>query len=158
MSHIFEKQLVMAFFDEPAAVVALASLQDEPSPTLSGCSLGLLAKDGRGRVVTAMLGPRTDGAGVAVGAVLGMIALALAGGTLPNRDNFLNQGSELTIDDITRFAAELDARRSAVAVLGAPGAVEPAVVELTRLGGKTEMHGMTREGLDRVLSAPSISA
>ncbi|MFR9802998.1 hypothetical protein ACL02T_11920 [Pseudonocardia sp. RS010] len=158
MADAFEKHLVVAFFEPAAANLAVDLLEAGLGADATRCSVGLLAQDDHGRVVAATLGPRVVGSTAAVGAVLGVIALAVTGGEVPDPAHVLDEGSALSADDIARIGAELDAGAAAVAVLGDSWVAGSAVVELTRLGGKTEMHGMTRAGLDYVLSAPSFVA
>ena len=149
--------LVIAFFASPAAgEVAARALEKQASARGRGGSVGLLALDQRGKVATARLGSRTAGDGPGVGAVLGVIALALAGGVLPERGHFFDARSDLSTDDVARFGAELEAGQAAVAVLGQGPDADRAVVELTRLGGKTEAHLLTEQALRQAAEAPAI--
>ena len=117
-----------------------------------------------GRGGAARLGSRTAGDGPGVGAVLGVIALALAGRVMPERGPFFDARSDLSTDDVARFGAELDAGQAAVAVLGlgqgqgqGPDA-DRAVVALAGLGGKTEVHLLTERALRQAAAAPTIAS
>ena len=153
------KQLVIAFFASPAAgEVAARALGKQESARGRGGSVGLLTLDKRGKVATAKLGSRTAGDEPGVGAVLGVIALALAGGVLPERGHFFDAQSDLSTDDVARFGAELDAGQAAVAVLGHSADAEHAVVELTGLGGKAEVHRLTERALRQAAESPAIAS
>ena len=153
------KHLVIAFFASPAAgEVAARALGKQESARGRGGSVGLLTLDKRGKVVTAKLGSRTARDGPGVGTVLGVIALALAGGVMPERGHFFDAQSDLSTDDVARFAAELEAGQAAVAVLGQAPDAERAVVELTGLGGKTEVHLLTERALRQAAEAPTIAS
>ena len=88
--------------------------------------------------------------------MLGVIALALAGGVMPERGHLFDARSDLSTDDVARFGAELDAGQAAVAVLGHGADAERAVVELTGLGGKAELHRLTEQALRQAAAAPAV--
>jgi len=145
------RHLVIAFFASPAAgEVATRALGKQASG-----SVGVLTLDQYGKVETARLGSRTARDGPGVGAVLGVIALAIAGGLMPERGHFFDAQSDLSTDDIARFGAELEAGQAAVAVLDQGPDAERAVVELTGLGGKTEVHVLTARALRQAAEAPT---
>ena len=149
------KQLVVAFFASPAAgEVAARALGRQHSSRGRTGTVGLLMLDTRGKIATAKLGGRTAGDGPGVGVVLGVIALALAGRVMPDRGHFLDARSDLSTDDVARFGAELDAGQAAVAVLEPAPDAERAVIELTGLGGKTEVHWLTDWALRQAAAAP----
>jgi hypothetical protein len=91
-----------------------------------------------------------------VGVVLGVIALALTGGVMPDRGHFFDSRSDLSTDDVARFGAELDAGQAAVGVLEQSPAAERAVIELTGLGGKAEVHWLTDRALCQAAAAPPV--
>jgi hypothetical protein len=149
------RELVVAFFASPAAgEVAARALGKQASARGRTGTVGLLMLDKQGKVATAKLGGRIASDGPGVGMVLGVIALALAGGVMPERGHFFDARSDLSTDDVTRFGAELDAGQAAVAVLEQSPAAERAVVELTGLGGKAETHWLTERALRQAAAAP----
>lgn len=149
------RQLVIAFFASPAAgEVAARSLGRLAGLQQSGGTIGLLMRDRNGQIVAGKLGGRTAGEVPGVGAVLGVIALALGGGAVPSEGHLFDARSDLSTDDVARFGAELDAGQAAVAVLEHPADADRAVVELTGLGGKVEVHWLTRRALSQAATAP----
>jgi hypothetical protein len=72
---------------------------------------------------------------------------------MPARDRFFDTGSDLTTDDIVRFGVELEAGHSAVAALAARSRADRIVVLLAGLGGKTEIHHLSRRALRKAASA-----
>jgi hypothetical protein len=151
------KQLVIAFFASPAAGEVAAHALGQQADA-RGCrgTVGLLMLDEQGKVATGKIGGRTAGGGPGVGVVLGVIALALTGGVLPNRGHFFDPRSGLSTDDVARFGAELDAGQAAVAVLEQTPGAERAVLELTGLGGKAEVHWLTDTALRQAAAAPPV--
>ena len=152
------KQLVIAFFDDPAAgEVAARVLAKEASAEGKQGTVGMLALDEEGKVEVGRLGDRLSDDGPGIGAVLGTIALALLGGVMPRRGRFFDARSDLSTDDIVRFGAELEAGRAAVAILDRRSQADRVVVQLTRLGGKTEVHSLTSRALRQAVSAVTIA-
>lgn len=153
------KQLVIAFFDNPAAgeVVARTLMGHMDPPRRPGV-VGVLALDSRGKVASSRLGDRAAEDGPGIGAVLGVIALALSGDVLPEQGPLFDARSDLSTDDVARFSAELEAGQAAVAVLEPRPQAERAVVELAELGGKTEVHSLTATALRQAAQAPVIHA
>jgi hypothetical protein len=152
------KQLVIAFFDDRVTGESAARILERGALVrASGGTVGVLALDERGRILTAGLGSRVADDGPGVGAVLGVIAAALTAATVPPRPHLFDDIPGLSTDDIARFAVELEAGQAAVAVLDRDTAAERAVVELTRLGGKTEVHWLTDRALRRAAAEPGIS-
>ena len=92
-----------------------------------------------------------------VGPLLDLIATAITGGVLPRRTEFLDEESDLTIDDVLRIGIELEAGHIAVFVLStvhgssttmhAPR-TRRVLAGLTDLGGKVEMHRLSQRALE----------
>jgi hypothetical protein len=119
----------------------------------------VLSHDGAGSPdVTAFgtHGVADDARGIA--RLLSVIGSALLGGVMPARSHFLDDGSELTIDDIARFGAELEAGHAAVAVLEERPVAERLVVRLAELGGRTEVHRLTNTALHRAATMPPLAS
>jgi hypothetical protein len=134
------KRLVIAFFEKrPSADHALRTLEEHAVKTGRLGTVGALALDGEGRVDESRLGDRITGGEPGVGTVLNAIAQILAGATSAPRSRPFENGPNLTTDDIARYGAQLDAGDTAVAVLDTHREAELAVVQLTELGGMTEM-------------------
>lgn len=146
-----QKQLAFAFFDGSAsAKKALASfLEDESFSKRPGCSVGLLATSQPGEVDALTLGITEGKDGPQVGAILGLIALAYSGRMTERTGPFLDTQSDLSYDDVARIGAELDSGGAAIAILADPPSVERAVVALARLGGRAEVHTLSRGALER---------
>ena len=151
------RRLVIAFFEASRArdVASLMLLGGAPPEETRG-TVGVLALDDRDRVDVPILGDRTTDDGPGIGAVIGAIGLALAGRDPPRHGPFFDAGSDLSTDDIARFGAELEAGQAAVAVLERGGATALAVLELTGLGGKTEVHWLTSGALRLAALRPPI--
>lgn len=117
-------------------------------------SVGILLLDPAGSVDLGRLGDRRKEGAPGVGSVLGAIAAAISGSVVPKQGNFLDATSDLSTDDIARFAADLEAGEAGVAVLARPPESEEVIVQLTNLGGKTEVHHLTRAALRHAESIP----
>lgn len=140
------KQLVIAFFENPAAAEAAARMMERQALARAhGGTVGVLALDHQGRILTAWLGSQVADDGPGVGAVLGAIAVALTA-PAPRRDPS-GHVAGLTADDIARFAAELEAGQAVVGVLDRGTAAERAIIDLTGFGGKAEVHSLTDQAL-----------
>jgi hypothetical protein len=151
------RQLVIAFFENPAAgEVAARVLAEQARADSAGGTVGVLALDTWGKIAAGRLGPRASAAGPGVGAVLGVIALAVTGRIMPRRGHLFDARSDLSTDDVARFAAELEAGQAVVAVLDQGPAAERAVIALTGLGGKAEVHWLTGQALREAAAAPGI--
>jgi hypothetical protein len=152
------KQLVIAFFANPAAEeVAARVLAKQARDAGRPGTVGALVLDAQGKIEAAKLGDPTSPEGPGVGAVLGVIAMALSDGVMPPRGHFFDARSDLSTDDVARFGAELEAGAAAVAVLDAGPQAERMIVRLAGLGGRTEVHGLTRQALQQAASAPRIT-
>jgi hypothetical protein len=153
------KRLVIAFFEPGTEGMAAARSLAEQS-RLSGEALrvAILAPDDAGRPdVTEFHAPGPDDP-ERVGAVLQVIASMVRSGIVPTQHHFFDAESELTTDDISRIGAELEADHAAVAVLERRREAERAVISLTELGGKTEIHRLSRRALQQVAASPPIAS
>lgn len=151
------KKLVIAFFASPAAAeVAERAFSTEARDAGRPGSVGALAVDAHGNIEASKLGDQASPEGPGIGAVLGVIAMAIAGGVLPTRGHLFEASSDLSTDDVARIGAELDAGAAAVAVLEAGPRADQAIVRLTGLGGRTEVHRMTHTALQRAAAAPKV--
>ena len=150
-----DRQLVISVFpDEPAADAAASSLKD--SGLADGDALGILVLDKDGKLKQEKIGKRTALKGGGVGAVLALLTpvgmgVAVAGGAAAGALH--HQGLGLTSDDKMRITNELTAGRAAVGVL-TKFEDEPSVTsKLTELGGTSEAHTVTDEGLEAAAAA-----
>jgi hypothetical protein len=151
-----EGSLVLAVFDdENVAETAMRALRRRMSdaPEGSDVSIGMLLKRADASIPAGKLGPHATDTGAGVGAILGIVALAIAGGKAAGpapaaRGAFFHEGSGLTADDISRLGAELDAGRVVLGALAAaPEGGAWVIVELAALGGKAEAHFVTEDAL-----------
>lgn len=148
MTESSDTRLVIAFFESPlAAESALGALQEQAVRHGRRGTVGILSLDGRGRVDTDRLGDRSAEDGPGVGAVLGAIALTVAGDSSLLRDDLFDLGSILSLDDIARYGAELEAGETAIAVLEPHRESDHAVVQLAELGGRAEIHRLPRSDI-----------
>jgi hypothetical protein len=140
------KRLAVAFFEPSVAAQAVACLltRHTRAGVPEGC-IGVLTLDPRGQLI-AHSGRPYGGHGV--GVLLGVLALALGARVAPAPGPLLG-GSDLSTDDLARFAAELEAGQALVAVLDRRRRAERAVVRLTALGGRVELHRITGRALQR---------
>jgi uncharacterized membrane protein len=150
-----DRQLVISLFeDEPAADAAASSLKD--SGLVDGESLGILVLDDKGKLKVDKIGKRDTVKGAGVGAVLALLTpvglgVAVAGGAAAGALH--HKGLGLSDDDKARITGELTAGKAAVGVL-ARWEDEPNVSsKLTELGGTSEAHVVTDEGLEAAASA-----
>ena len=155
-----ERHLVIAFFDNAAAgAIAVRVLGKDPCCTGDTGTVGMLLIGSDGSIDLGKLGVRTTGGSAGIGAVLGVIASAISGEVVPERGGLLDADSDLSTDDVARFAADLESGEAGVAVLTRPSGSEEAIVRLTELGGKTEIHHLTRGALRRAAAmAPAVSS
>ena len=150
-----DRQLVISVFaDEGAAEAAASSLKD--SGLVHGDTMGILVLDDKGKVKQDKIGQRDTKKGAGVGAVLALLSpvglgVAVAGGAAAGALH--HKGLNLSDADKTRISGELTAGKAAVGVL-APWEDEPTVSsKLTELGGTSEAHVVTDEGLAAAASA-----
>jgi uncharacterized membrane protein len=152
-----DRQLVISVFaDETAADAAASSLKD--SGLVDGDALGVLVLDDKGKLKQEKIGKRDTVKGAGIGAVLGILTpfglgVAVAGGAAAGA--LLHKGLGLTDEDKARITGELNAGKAAVGVL-TPWEDQPNVTsKLTELGGTSETHAVTDEGLEAVASVAS---
>jgi len=160
MSKGATKQFVLAVFDGGVAADRAIRVLDAARATIGsvGDRIGVLALTPRGQIATDRLGPRMVGREPGVGAALGVIALALEGGVLPEWGPFFDAGSGLLTDDVARIGAELDAGHVVVAVLAENAQAQPVIAHLAQLGGKVESHRITAGALRRASTLPAVNA
>lgn len=153
-----DTQLVISFFENAAAAdVASRVLEEDARLRGHAGAVGVLVLDREGRVDGAKLGDRSTSGRLAVGAVLATIARALSGELSFDLGYVFDDASDLSATDIARFGAELDAGGAAVVVLDRHDDADDAVITLTGLGGKTEMHALSTEAI-RLAAEPPPSA
>jgi len=134
------RRLAVAFFERPAGADAAARLLERrPWAVGPGGTVGVLTGDPRGGFV-ARIGLRgwRDYSGVS--AVLGGITCALSGPDPRTPDELFGAGSDLSADDLARFAAELESGGALVAVLARRRVADRAILVLTGCGGRAELH------------------
>ena len=149
-------RLAVAFFDPPTAAAAVARLLARRSrvEVPEGC-VGVLTLDPRGQIASR---PSWPGAGGEVNSVLDVLVLAMGRRPPPAVGPLLAGGADLSGDDLARFAAELEAGQVLVAVLDRRPKAEQAVVELTGLGGRVELHRVTGEARRQAADLAAIGA
>lgn len=150
------QQLVLAFFENQAAAESAVKQLEEWDKSVAGVkfdNIGILVKDDKGKVKAQMQGPRHTGVGIALGALAGvltggisLIAGALLGGVF---GHFVHKGLGLSKEDLTRISGELDGGKAAVGVLVDETQVKAVTAWITDLGGKTETHAVTDEGMEQ---------
>ena len=155
-----KQQLVLAFFaDEAAADAAVTTLKqwDKASKEIKLGSIGVLAKDAKGKVKTQKLGARHTKTGVAAGVLAAVLSggVSLLGGVVVGGllGAVFHKGLGLSKDDQARISGELDGGKAAVAVLAAPDEAAAVAAKLAELGGATETHEVTDEALDEAAAA-----
>lgn len=154
------QQLVLAFFENQAAAESAVKQLEEWDKSVAGVkfdNIGILVKDDKGKVKAQMQGPRRTGVGIALGAIAGvltggisLIAGALIGGVL---GHFVHKGLGLSKEDLARISGELDGGKAAVGVLVDETQVKAVTSWITDLGGKTETHAVSDEGIEQAASA-----
>ena len=151
--------LVIAFFETPAeAGDAADSLVEEAGGAGEELHVGILALGDTGLADVMEVGTGGADHPEGVGTVLKVIASLVRGGVVPARHHFLDDDSGITRDDISRIGAELEADHAAVAVLERRPRADSAVVRLTRLGGKTEIHWLSPAALRRAAATPPVAS
>jgi uncharacterized membrane protein len=118
--------------------------------------MGILALDDKGELKQDKVGSRSTLKGTGVGAVLVLLTpvglgVGLAGGAAAGALH--HKGLGLSDEDKTRITAELTSGKAAVGVL-AKAEDEPTISsKLTELGGTSEAHVVTDEGLEAASAA-----
>jgi len=158
------KHLVLAFFkDEAAADNAASDLKawDKQTKSVKLGSIGVMAKDAKGKVKTQKLGSRAYKQGAGIGVILGLIAAVptgglslLAGGAWGAVGGaivgtFFHSGLGISKDDLKRISKQLDGGKAAVGVLCEETEVQEVSDRLTAAGGKVETHEVTPEALEQ---------
>ena len=87
--------------------------------------------------------------------MLDVLALAMGRRPSPTVGPLL-AGADLSAGDLARLAAELEAGQVLVAVLDRRPKAEQAVVELTGLGGRVELHRVTGEARRQAVDLAAI--
>lgn len=152
------KRFVIAFFETRAAgVTAARALAEPPASGGTPRAVGVLAGAGGDPEVSTFGGGRADDL-QGVARLLGVIGSALLGGVMPPRSHFLDEGSELTTDDISRIGAELEAGHAAVAILEERVLAQRSVVRLVELGGRTEVHRLTDHAVRQAGTMPPLAS
>lgn len=150
-----DRQLVISVFsDEPAAEAAASTLKS--SGLADGDALGILVLDKEGKLKQEKMGKRSTLKGGGVGAVLALLTpvgmgAAVAGGAAAGALH--HKGLGLTSDDKMRITSELTAGKAAVGVLTKLEDEPTVTSKLTELGGESEAHLVTDEGLAAAASA-----
>jgi uncharacterized membrane protein len=154
-----QQQLVLAFFDtEDAADEAAKAMNDREKATeyMRVDAVGVLVKDGEGKVKEHKLGKRAGKRGMGVGVALGLVAaipsggLSLAGGVLGGTagggviGGFFHKGLKMSDEDTARISSELDAGHAAVGVLAWDFETDAVSKKLTELGGTPETHEVAK--------------
>src|SRR3954454_11898263 len=154
-----DRQLVISVFaDEPAADAAASNLKD--SGLVDGDTLGILVLDDKGKIKQDKIGKRATVKGAGVVAVLALLTpvglgVAVAGGAAAGALH--HKGLGLSDQDKMRITGQLTEGKAAVGVL-ARWEDEPNVSsKLTELGGTSEAHLVTDEGLAAAASAAPTS-
>jgi uncharacterized membrane protein len=154
------QQLILAFFDSEAiADGAVNELKnwDKASKDIKLGSIGVLVKDDKGKIKTHKLGSRRT----ALGAVLGVLAAALTGGTslLVGAvlggivGAFFHKGLGVSKDDLARIGSQLDGGKAALAVLATNEEAGAVTAKLVELGGTPETHEVTEEAVAQAEAA-----
>ncbi len=169
-----ENVLVLSIFDtENRADQAAVALQkwDKAADDIKLGGIGILVKDQDGKIKEHKVGPRRGGKGAGVGLVLGIVAaiptggLSLVAGATGGIiggaviGSFFKKGfSELSKADAERITKDLDEGHAALGVLVRLENADAVAAELTRLGGRSEMHGVSDEELKEADEAANAAA
>lgn len=156
------RQLVIAVFADPAAAHAAATdLKgwDKASDDVKAGAIGILVPDGHGGIRQEYVGGRATGKGAEIGAILGLIAavptggLSLLAGAVSGTaggavlGTFYHQQLGLSGADRERLAREIGTGRAAVGVLVSADEAEAFRIKLSELGGASQLHEITDEGV-----------
>lgn len=74
--------------------------------------------------------------------VIARLSSVIAGGVLPQGEQFHIPGCDLVADDLIRLAVELECGNAVAVLVCSTGEADRATVELTHLGGKLEQHAL----------------
>lgn len=155
-----KKQLVIALFENEAAAdkaVEAVKAWDKASKEIKLGSIGVLAKDAKGKVKTDKVGARHTATGVA-GGVLAVVltggANLLAGAVIGGiTGGFFHKGLGLPKEDVTRIGGQLDGGKAAVCILAADDEAQAVTAKLAELGGKAETHEVSEEAIEEAAKA-----
>ena len=147
-----EKQLVLAFFDtEDEADRAVDHLKqwDKASKEIKLGAIGMLVKDGKGKIKTHKLGSRKTGTGAVLFALVGVLSggITVVGGAVIGAifGSLFHKGLGMSKEDLARIGGELDGGKAAVAVLADPQEAAAITAKLAELGGQPETHEVSEE-------------
>lgn len=153
-------RLVIAVFDSEELADKAVTQVKEWDDAIGGVRLGaigVLVKDSKGKIKTNKLGPRHTGAGLALGALAGLLTggISVIGGLVIGgvAGHFVHSGLGLSKEDMARLNSELDGGKAAVAVVVEAGELDAVISWLKDLGGKTEAHAVTDEALQEAATA-----
>ena len=140
-----KQQLVYAFYGDEAAAGAAASAikkWDMASKEIKRGGVDVLVKDDKGQIKAHMRGSRHVGAGIVIGAIVGILpgGISLLGGAIAGGiiGAFIRTGTGLSEDDRAKIGGELDAGKAAVCVLAKPEDAASVSAKLAQLGGQAE--------------------
>ena len=144
---------------------------DKANADIKVGAIGVLVKDKDGKIKTHKLGKRDTVTGAGVGVVLGIIAAILSGGIALLLGGviegavlggivgtFIHKGLGLSQDDLKRIGDHLDTGSAAVGVMVEKEEVSATSDELTKLGGKIEIHIVSAEALQDATKAAAAAS
>jgi hypothetical protein len=148
------RRLALALFANPAAADAAARrLQRRRLVGTRNDAVGILTRGLRGPLQLRLRSGRRIG-GPALDAVLGVISRDLADTVPPPRGSLFGGDSDLSTDDLARFAVELEDGQALVAVLGRRRAAGRAALALIGQGGRAELHWISDRAVRRAAAQP----
>lgn len=155
-----KQQLVLAFFaSEDAADQAVQQVKDwdKASKEIKLGSIGVIAKDDKGKIKTDKVGARHTTTGAAAGVLAAVLSggVSLVGGVVLGSllGAFIHKGLGMSKEDLARIEGELDGGKAAVAVLAKPDEASAVSAKLAELGGTVETHEVTEEALEQAVAA-----
>ena len=155
-----KKQLVLAFFEnEDAADAAVDAMKkwDKASKEIKLGSIGVLAKDDKGKVKTHKVGARHTATGVAAGVLATVLSggVALLGGVIVGgvTGSMIHKGLGLSKEDETRIDGELTDGKAAVCILAKNDEAEAVSAKLVELGGTAETHEVDDSAVEEAATA-----
>jgi uncharacterized membrane protein len=163
------QQLVLGFFpNEEAAKKALTELEgmDRTVAGIKFDSSGILVKDKKGKVKAQLDGPRHTGAGLALGALAGvltggisLLAGVVIGGAI---GHFVHKGLGLSKEDLARISGELDGGKAAVGILVPETEAKAVTSWMEGVGGVVESHAVSEQAVEEasaeVAASPEVAA